>query len=457
MSTLMTLLEDDDVGQQSNSEVPFGKNRLYKHQQSSIYPRRSTAIMSLAWPNPVLPPKRPFQFQVVREFLDLEKLKEDKDGKHVITLKSDCINPTPEAQDGESPAATLRRLIKDNGGPNNCKLVYLTRHGQSKHNIDAKEIGNAQYSAVCAHFAQDRDPALTLSGEREASELGRLISASGAASYALPSVVYCSSLKRTLQTAVICAARYMPADTPLALFPRDGLREFMGPGQLHMSDGRVSKKELVDTLSELQAIKPIAASLEDDFPDKDEGFNIAETYVSVDIRIEQELVKVFDETSNDPSGAVHIVSHNRAIQSTMRLLGYTADESNYRVFDFENAATVALLISRVPRSDPQQKEQQLSDTALQRREKKQIHEAYYADVNSGFEKIRIDCAQGRSDKWRPWLEKLEAEVENGIPNKVIEWRLELLRRAMSGRFEYGDFASGESDRNGVAVSATTKT
>lgn len=424
---------------QESTDISIGTKKITSHQKNTNS-GVSFHAMGPIRPNPIPPLKRPYQFRVVKEFNDLNRLQNDKDDKSVITLEHRYISPTPAIYTDDTPEDILTRLIMENGGPINCKVLYITRHGQSKHNADAMETGGDQYSAVCAHFSQDRDPALTNSGEQEAAMAGDLISTSEAVKYAVPSVVYCSTLKRTLQTAVICAARYLPTNMPLTLFPRDGLREFMGPGHLHVSDGRGNKSDILETLSELGEPKQLSVKLEDDLPDEDDGFRTAETYINVDIRIEKELANIFDDTTNRPSSAVHIVSHNRAIQSILRCLGYSTNQSNYRIFDFDNAATIALLVSRTPRTERQQEDLQASDEALQREESAQIDESYCADINSGFEKIQKDCMEGRSDKWQPWLKKLEEELANGPSGDVIEWRLELLKKAMSGEFKYGEFA-----------------
>ncbi|KAL2761058.1 hypothetical protein ACRALDRAFT_1066564 [Sodiomyces alcalophilus JCM 7366] len=380
--------------------------------------------------NPVAVKERRYRFSVVKEFLDINPaaLSRDTKGRLCITREPDFLAPKLITNKGETEKEKLDALIEHHGGPEKCRLVYITRHGESTHNLQKGDVE----AAIRSHYPKDRDPRLTDQGVQEAIAAGVMIRDSEAGKFGLPGEIHCSSLARTVQTAIYAAGQYVDVSRGehhrVKVHPTDGLREFMAPGQLHVSDGRGTKTALRKLLRSIPGTNEMIHVLPHDLPEDDDvGFTVGECYVNADIRLGDELHRILTRTDTS-GGAIHIVTHNRAIQSILRLLGYAPTSPDYRVFEFENAATVALVVRWEETTLEERKERRRFDEALQALELRQIRREYLDKMNSGFRSINTsrDKTQYACD-----LERLEqlAEVDGGV-----QWRVDCLKDALKGTF-----------------------
>lgn len=390
-------------------------------------------------PSPV--ERRPYKYSVVKEFLALDRhVAEQKvrngDGRNAVRTDDNYLRPDLQplpGQDGFNDA--LDALINKNGGPECCRLVYITRHAESEHNVKALELGKNESFAAADHFDAERDPSLSARGVAQANMLGNRILGSKAASFGLPSVVHCSPLWRCIQTAAYSAAEYhFSIDIKL----NEGWREWKGPGQLHVSDARSTKSALwgrLDSLRGQTGNAELTVQFPDGFTEMDKAFYDPETFVNVDIRLERALDEVFQ-----PGPLCrHIVTHGRTAHSLMRLVGFKGHSvglEEYRVWDFENAGTVVALVKREPRFD--QDAQLERDRRLQLEELRFINVRYALDINSGFEGIQRGVAQNPALR-KVWLEKLDALRAEMQKNDCVSWRYELLAKALQGTFRHGEF------------------
>jgi broad specificity phosphatase PhoE len=384
---------------------------------------------------------RPYKYTVVSEFLDLERLVPEHnpgsiDGKYAIHTDDNFLKPDLRpfpGQDGHKRA--LEALINRNGGPERCRLVYITRHAESDHNVKADVLGKAESAAAADHFEADRDPSLSAKGVEQAMRLGNQMLDSEAAAFGLPRIVHCSPLWRCVQTAAYSGGNY---HFSLDIKLNDDWREWKGPGQLHVSDARSTKTVLsrrIDTLEGQLGGAEVTPLFPDRFTEKDEAFFEPETFVNVDIRLERAL----DELFQGDSLCRHIVTHGRTLHSLMRVLGfkrYSTGRKEYRVWDFENAGTIVTLLKREPRVDPMQ--QLEYDRALQQEEMRYINSIYQEGINDGFLRIQERARQDPEIR-NIWMEKLNALREEMRVNNAVGWRYELLAKALQGIFQHGDF------------------
>jgi broad specificity phosphatase PhoE len=249
-------------------------------------------------------------------------------------------------------------------------------------------------------------------------------------------------LWRCVQTAGYVGGNYHAPQPPSALNVKisDKWREWKGPGQLHVSDGRSTKTILngrIRTLNGTVGAVQMKVDFEENFTDIDEGFHDPETFINVDIRVEHAFAQLFEGDAN----CRHIVTHGRTSQSLLRVLGFErkrreANLEDYRIWDFENAGTIVLLIRRQLRND--QCEQVKRDNKLQQEELQYINREYERDINDGFESIQ-QCAAKVSDKRDTWMAKLDMLQEEMQENKSVAWRYELLQKALNGTFRHGEF------------------
>ncbi|KAH6683534.1 histidine phosphatase superfamily [Plectosphaerella plurivora] len=419
-------------------------------------------------PQPTPVEERPYKYTVVKEFVDLERLVWEKNPKSVLELQRRAresnrrhglgieqeknlrsedvkfvvrtndnylqpdVRPLP-CQGGHQMA--LEDLINRNGGKECCRLVYITRHAESDHNVKADELGKTESFAAADHFHADRDPSLSVRGVEQAKELGYRILDSEASRFGLPDKVHCSPLWRCVQTAAYSGGNYhFSVDVKL----NDDWREWKGPGQLHVSDARscqdTMRRKVRSLEGELVGAEVMVDTV-DGFTELDEAFFEPETFVNVDIRLERALEKVFQ----DGNLCQHIVTHGRTSQSLMRLLGFERfgdGPEEYRVWDFENAATVVLLVKREPRGDKVQQLQR--DISLQQKELSYINSKYELDINDGFAGIQQIVAQDPAMR-AIWMEKLDALRKEMQVNNAVAWRYDLLAKAVQGTFQYGEF------------------
>lgn len=98
--------------------------------------------------------KRPFKFAVVKEFLDLERLVGNC--RFVIRTNGNYLQPDLQPFSGkDSHKRALKTLINNSGGKESCRLVYITRHAESDHNIKSMKLGKKEIFAATDHFDRE--------------------------------------------------------------------------------------------------------------------------------------------------------------------------------------------------------------------------------------------------------------------------------------------------------------
>lgn len=410
------------------------------------------AYMIAPKPTPVV--ERPYKFSVVKEFLDLEKQvkKNRKDGSPDIRVDPNFDFLQPDLKPGkDGHKKAFEDLVKKNGGPSQCRLLYITRHGESEHNVINSQRGKKESFACLGHFDAEKDPKLTNTGKSQADKIGSQIRNSGAAKYALPKETHSSSLFRCVQTSAFSAANYLPQGDPINIITSDDWREWMGSGMFHVSDARSTKSTLATRIRDMKKEFPgdrkkiaknnsmpaIQRNIDvnlDSLTEQDVGFKVSETFVNVDIRLERALAKLYqkDITKN----CFHIVTHGRTTQSLLRLLGFERDASwekieKYRVWDFANCGTIALLVRCEPRSAADMKTQLKKDGKLQMEEYSFANAKYERDVDAGFLAIQQD-----PEKWKPEIPRLKKELKH---NPDVKPRLDHLEEACARKYRPGSF------------------
>jgi broad specificity phosphatase PhoE len=219
--------------------------------------------------------------------------------------------------------------------PSACKLIFVTRHANSHHNVASDKYKKALYYRFFAGDAKYMDPALTEVGEDQARKAGQLLKASGAP---LPDSFYSSPLRRCVVTGMLFAQQLGKSQIP-TLHVKDELREWLGWDHNHTSDKR-SKKSQILQLSDPNMMKITA---DPSFPEDDRIFEaptVREAFVDVDQRIRAALDSIFESDSNR---YISLFLHNRCLRSFLRVIGHKPGVDD---FDMANASTIAFLVTR---------------------------------------------------------------------------------------------------------------
>lgn len=454
-------------------------NKINRAYQQTLLDRTPGKMWNMVAPKPLAVEKRPYKFSVVKEFLDLEKLvqKNKKSGRPDIRGDVDYLRPCLNAGIFKSNKKAFEDLVMKNGGPSQCRVLYITRHAQSEHNVISSQRGKKESFAVLGHYSDERDPSITNEGVSQAVMAGETISNSKVARFALPAETHTSSLWRCVQTAHLSSWVYAPKGKPIRIDISDDWREWKGMGILHVADGRSTKTKLSNRIDDFMEYTPkVLSSLglgmpqvervpstysdgtldsapeldsehDDGFDvnlsglsEEDTEFEVPETFINVDIRLERALARLFQESPD--KDCFHIVTHGRTTQSLLRVLGFERDPNwepieKYRVWDFENCGTIAVLVRCEPRCRSEMDSRLADDQKLQQEEYEFINRKYQEDVEAGFLAIQETpvSACGRY-KWADEIERLKKEAEL---SPHVAWRHEILKRACAGTFRKGDF------------------
>lgn len=296
----------------------------------------------------------------------------------------------------------------------NTKLIYVTRHGESTHNVKSKTYGKGLYYQFYAinPDPEDIDPSLNDDGIKQARQVGRMLKAffDTKRDMPRPTKFYSSPLRRCIQTGILTAREYSSIEEP-TIHVRDRLREWIGWDHHHSSDQTSTKQEIINLGQDMGAKIMVDRDGEDDHMVNDGKFTTKEIYADVVVRMKEELDEIFDNDKNDK--VIHLFLHNRCFRSFLRAIGYARGQD----FDMQNCATVVFLVTRVRDANPTKTENDLrheqeedlkeilGDKAqLTRQAEKRLREEPEETAEQWYLDLTDDRDEAQFKQWRPKLD-----------------------------------------------------
>lgn len=288
------------------------------------------------------------------------------------------------------------------------KIVYVTRHGNSDHNVKSKDYGKPLYYQFYAKDPQDIDPKLSDDGIDQAKEVGSMINyLAGKHDLPLPKSFYSSPLRRCVQTAIYATKGMFGPTWNDAIHVRDGLREWIGWEHHHSSDKTSRKSEIIKFARDIGGEVELDRKTEDDPLVKGNKFIKEEAYADVRRRMEETLNDIYD---HDNAKTIHLFLHNRCFRSFLRVIGHTEEEE----FDMENCATVVFLVTRKNEPNKAKKEKQFED------EKKKEVPAIVAEKDDLEKKAKDHLVKQNQKTAEEWYSHLKYKDDKTQFKKWLE-------------------------------------
>ncbi|KAJ6559824.1 phosphoglycerate mutase-like protein [Mycena capillaripes] len=192
------------------------------------------------------------------------------------------------------------------------KLVFFIRHGQAIHDLGKSKYGNEAWDAYWSLIDGDgeltwgRDPELTDAGRAHAAIIRDAWTAEIQAGLPGPESLYCSPLRRAMETHEIVFGSLVPPDQRTMLIDR--CRRLRGG---HTCDRRRSRAEILSAFPSF--------AVEADFTEEDELWQRDGVETSEDMSEQARIV--LDRIFRDPATYISVTAHGRIIEGFMRCLG----------------------------------------------------------------------------------------------------------------------------------------
>ncbi|KAJ6567992.1 histidine phosphatase superfamily [Mycena vulgaris] len=196
------------------------------------------------------------------------------------------------------------------------KVVFFIRHGEAIHDLGKSKYGHEAWDTYWSLLDGDgeliwgRDPALTAAGRAHATAIHEIWTTEVQAGLLLPERLYCSPLRRAMETNHIIFGSLLPVDQRTTIVDR--CRRLRGG---HTCDRRRSRAEILTSFP--------ASEVEAAFTEHDELWQLDGVDTPAGAAAQAQII--LDNIFSDPATHISVTAHGRIIAAFLRNPGVCAD------------------------------------------------------------------------------------------------------------------------------------